>query len=117
MNTQFNLSGADLRQWREEARLSQQDVGNMLGVSHSAINRWENGQEIPGPAQILLRMVIFGEMPANLPLANLGQMRQATGGVEMSVSAFEQCVRLARAAGCTSVTEWIGKLVNEALQK
>lgn len=112
MSTQPNLTGAELREWREASRLSQQDVGDMLGVSHSAVNRWEGGQEIPGPAEILLRMMIRGETPANLPLATMGRVGQATGGVEMSVSAFEQCVRLARAAGCTSVTEWIGKLVN-----
>lgn len=60
----MKVTGTELKSWREGRGLTQSQVGGMLnGVSHSAVNRWENGQEIPGPAQLLLGMLIRGDAP------------------------------------------------------
>lgn len=108
----------ELKQWRLQSSFSQEEVGSQLGVSHSAVNRWEKGdQDIPGPADKLLRMIIRGEVPATLPTAGLGaRLRTDIGGVEMTVNAFEECLRRARAAGFGSVTEWIAELVRQELR-
>lgn len=114
------ISAVELKQWRLLQKFSQEEVGAMLGVSHSAVNRWEKGgendQDIPGPADKLLRMLIRGEMPLELPAAGLGAVvREDIGAVEMTVDAFEECLRRARAAGFGSVTEWIAALVRSEL--
>jgi transcriptional regulator with XRE-family HTH domain len=58
------IYGDALRQYREERDLSLRDVAQMLGVSSpSTVKSWEDGQDIPGPVQLLLRMLIHGELP------------------------------------------------------
>ncbi len=114
------ISANELKTWRLRQSYSQEQVGEKLGVSHSAVNRWEqggeSGQAIPGPADKLLRMLIRGEMPLELPFAELGNMvRDDIGDVSMTVDAFEECLRRSREAGFASVTEWIAHLVREEL--
>lgn len=111
------IHAAELKTWRLQQSLSQEELGGKLGVSHSAVNRWEKGdQDIPGPADKLLRMLIRGEMPLDLPSAELGSVvREDIGEVSMTVDAFEECLRRSREAGFASVTEWIAALVREEL--
>lgn len=49
-NTGFN--GAQLRRARREKRLSQTELGEILGVHRSTVVRWEVGMAEPGPEQI-----------------------------------------------------------------
>ena len=111
------ISGSEIELHRRVAGLSQSALADLLGVSAPTVNRWEKGdQEIPGPADKLLRMLIRGEMPLELPSAGLGSVvREDIGAVEMTVDAFEECLRRARAAGFGSVTEWIADLVRAEL--
>jgi len=113
------VSGLEIETHRRVAGLSQASLAEMLGVSAPTVNRWEKGdQDIPGPADKLLRMIIRGEMPLDLPTAGLGaQVREDIGAVEMTVDAFEECLRQSRAAGFGSVTEWIAHLVRVDLEK
>lgn len=111
------ISGSEIESHRRVAGLSQAALAELLGVSAPTVNRWEKGdQDIPGPADKLLRMLIRGEMPLDLPTAELGsQVREDIGAVEMTVEAFEECLRRSREAGFGSVTEWIADLVREEL--
>lgn len=114
------ISGSEIELHRRVAGLSQSALADLLGVSAPTVNRWEKGgegdQAIPGPADKLLRMLIRGEMPLELPAAGLGsQVREDIGVVEMTVDAFEECLRRAREAGFGSVTEWIAELVRAEL--
>lgn len=75
--------------------------------------------EIPGPALLVLGWLIRGEAPfaADPQSAGLGsQVREDIGAVEMTVEAFEECLRRAREAGFGSVTEWIADLVRAELR-
>jgi len=110
----MNLTGEVLKQWRETRNLSQFDVGELLSVSHSAINRWENGQEIPGPAQLLLRMLIHGEVPFKGDTVP-PQIRDAMWELEMSLGTWEEINRRRIAGGYATVTDWIASLVREEL--
>ena len=58
-----HITGAQLIDWRTTQNLSQRDVAALLDVSHSSVNHWEKGQEIPGPAKKLLALLIHGTAP------------------------------------------------------
>ena len=114
------LSPAELRRWRSDKGYSLAKVAALLEVSSpNTIKTWEDEKvEIPGPAAMVLRWLIRGEAPfaADQPGAGLGSVvREDIGAVEMTVDAFEECLRRARAAGFGSVTEWIADLVRAEL--
>jgi transcriptional regulator with XRE-family HTH domain len=110
----------DLRRWRAEKGYSLAKVAELLNVaSPTTIKTWEDEKsDIPGPAELVLRWLIRGEAPfaADASGAGLGnQVREDIGAVEMTVDAFEECLRRARAVGFGSVTEWIAELVRQEL--
>ncbi len=41
--------GSKLRSWRKSNLVKQQVIASRLGVSQTAVSRWENGLEIPSP--------------------------------------------------------------------
>lgn len=57
------MNGKTILDWRNAHGASQRALADMLGVSDAAVNRWENGQEIPGPASKLLDLLINGVQP------------------------------------------------------
>lgn len=59
----MTISGDELSQWRKTRSLSQEALGKKLGVSDAAVNRWENGQAIPSPVQLLLGLLMYGKNP------------------------------------------------------
>ena len=115
------LTATDLRQWRSDKGYSLARVAALLGVSSpNTIKTWEDEKvEIPGPAVLVLRWLIHGAapFPSDAVGSGLGsQVREDIGAVEMTVDAFEECLRRAREAGFGSVTEWIADLVREELR-
>lgn len=114
------VTGVELRQWREANGYSLRALAEKLGVkSSSTINAWEDGQEIPEPTQKVLRWLLRGEVPFESEAggAGLGSLvRDEIGSVEMTVDAFEECLRRSREAGFGSVTEWIADLVRQELR-
>lgn len=113
------VTGAELRVWREAHGYSLRSLAEKLGVaSSSTISAWEGGQPIPEVTQKVLRWLMRGEVPfaSECDGAGLGErVTDALGQVEMTVTAFEECLRLARAAGFGSVTAWIADLVRQEL--
>lgn len=115
MNTP--LTGAELKSYREAHNLNLDDVGKMLGgVTGPTISRWESGQEIPGPAQLLLRMLIHGEVPFKGDTVP-PQIRDAMWELEMSLGTWEEINRRRLAGGYATVTDWIASLVREELHE
>ena len=47
------LFAENLRKLREEKRLSQKQLGDLMFVNHSTIARWENGSRLPDAAMLL----------------------------------------------------------------
>jgi transcriptional regulator with XRE-family HTH domain len=41
-----------LRERREQQRLSQRDVADIIGVSHTAVSQWESGRSLPVPTKV-----------------------------------------------------------------
>lgn len=111
------VTGRELREWREARGYSLKALAEKLGIkSASTINVWEDGQDIPEVSQKVLRWLIRGEVPFEAEPGDLGSsVREDIGAVEMTVDAFEECLRRSREAGFASVTEWIAALVREEL--
>lgn len=59
--------GAEIRAARKSLKLNQQDFGEVLGVSQSAISNWENGMDAPDPAYVE-QIAVMGKNP-NLAIA------------------------------------------------
>jgi DNA-binding transcriptional regulator YiaG len=53
------ISGADLRRMRKDAlRLSQADLGFLLGVDQAAVSRWERTNTVPTYAAVVITGII-----------------------------------------------------------
>ena len=46
-----------LREWRKREKLTQIDLAARIGVRNEAVCRWEAGDDVPGTAQTLQRIV------------------------------------------------------------
>jgi putative transcriptional regulator len=54
---EFNFDKPDPKQIREQLGLSQRKFANLLGISTSTLQNWEQGRRKPdGPARILLNV-------------------------------------------------------------
>lgn len=106
------MTGDDLNAWRRSKGWTQQSLGDALGCSHTAVNRWENGQDIPGPVQKLLRLLMFGENPftAGSPLDT--PLDQSA----FTVKEWEHLDRLRLKRGFRSVREYLVHTVREHLK-
>lgn len=49
-----------LREWRDEAGLRQDDVCSALQWSKPKLSRYENAEQIPGPAEVLALAAVYG---------------------------------------------------------
>lgn len=110
------MTGKDLKSWRLQKGMSQSEVGALLGgLSHSAINRWEDGQDIPGPAQLLLGWLIDGKVPFGQEGEAAGRVASAAWKVEMTLEAFKKLETKALSEGFDDIVDYIGELVRREL--
>ena len=107
-----NITAAALAAWRSDQKLSLREVAEMLGVtSPSTISAWEDGQNIPGPAQLLLGWLINGKVPFGQEGEAAGRLASAAWKVEMTLEAFEKLRAKALAAGYEDIVDYIAQLV------
>ncbi len=52
--------GNFLREKREEARLTQKEVGKAIGVVHQTVMFWEQGKLLPGSESLFRLSVFYG---------------------------------------------------------
>jgi transcriptional regulator with XRE-family HTH domain len=110
------ITGTQLAEWRSARNLSLRAVAEMLGVtSPSTINAWENGQDIPGPAQLLLGWLILGKVPFGQEGEAAARVASAAWKIEMTLEAFDKLRAKAMAAGFEDIVDYIAQLVLEDL--
>ena len=84
--------GAKMKQLRLQRKLTQMDLGNMLGVSKSVISSYENGAHYP-PYDILLGLArIFGVSTDYLLGAETHQMICVDGLTDTQIKAITDIV-------------------------
>lgn len=111
------ITGAELRRYMTEKDLTLEDMGHLLGGKvATTIMRWQNGADIPGDTQILLKLLIRGEMPFQEE-STPRQVRDAMWELEMSLGTWEEINRRRIAGGYATVTDWIASLVREELHE
>lgn len=114
----MTIDATSLKSWRESRKLSQLDLGGMLGVSHSAVNRWENGQEIPGPVQMLLRLLIHGEMPFGGGQEDtVKEEAKHFWSLKLTLGDWHKLEGLASSAGFPTVRDYLLHLIREHLEE
>ena len=115
MNSSPPLTGKEMQLYRASHGLSREKLGEILGgKSGVTIKRWEEGQEIPGDSEMLLKLLIRGERPFE-DAAGPSPMRRSLLELEMRLEAFEKLQALALAGGYDTVTDYIGALVAQHL--
>lgn len=111
------ITGAELSAWRSTRKLSLREVAEMLGVtSPSTISAWEDGQTIPGPAQLLLGWLIHGKVPFGQEGEAAGRLASAAWKVEMTLEAFKRLEAKAMAAGFEDIVDYIAQLVLDDIE-
>lgn len=61
MSRKTEITPEAIRKFREDKRLSQQQLASMLNVGVASLSRWENGTKEPtGPAAAILAALIGG---------------------------------------------------------
>lgn len=113
------ITGEALKNWREKRDLNLEQVGELLGgVTGPTVSRWENGQEIPGPAQLLLNMLIHGEMPfpGVGPEGSEDSERQHFWKLRLTLEDWHQLEALSVQAGFGCVRDYLLALIQDHLK-
>jgi transcriptional regulator with XRE-family HTH domain len=58
--------GQNIKEYRESLGVSQEKLARALGLSVSAISKWEQGQNSPSPAYVLALSKIFECSPRDI---------------------------------------------------
>lgn len=114
------MTGPEIKRWRDQSGISQRELALKLEVSDSAVNRWENGQDIPGPVQLLLRMLIHGEMPFSGPddKAEVEKLEaKHFWELKMSLADWHKMEGLASAGGFCTVRDYLLNLIHDHLNE
>lgn len=109
---------AALKQWRESRKMSLRDVATLLGVSSpSTVNAWESGQDIPGPAQLLLGMLIHGKQPFGASEDTSAEEAKHFWQLKLTLADWHKLEALATAGGFGTVRDYLLSLIQEHLNQ
>lgn len=118
-----HFTANSLRRLREQHGLSQSALADKIGVSAPTVNRWEKdldkgGQEIPGPAQLLLGLLLMGEDPFPAGDPELESVeRKNFWSLRLTLEDWQRLQGLANAAGYPLVRDYLMALVQEHLRE
>ncbi len=110
------IDGDALKQWRESRKMSLRDVATLLGVSSpSTVQSWESGQDIPGPAQLLLGMLIHGKQPFGASEDTSAEEAKHFWQLKLTLADWHKLEALATAGGFGTVRDYLLSLIQEHL--
>ena len=113
------MNGEELKAHRKRTNSSLEQIAKLLGVSHSAVSRWEDGQEIPGPAAKLLDWLINGAQP----FAGIGDGYSPANEdrhfwkLRLSLEQWHDLEGRASVAGFSTVRDYILSMIQEHLDR
>ena len=97
------ISPQQLRNWRQNAGISQEALGKLLGLAKIAVTKIENAQRrISEPEQKLLQLLILG----NLPFHN-STIEAKTSELEFTPEQWQVIQTAATREGYDNAKDWI----------
>jgi len=116
---QREITGAQLKVWRDQHNKTLEEVGQLLGgVTGPTISRWEGGQGIPGPSQILLGILMFGDQPyTSDDNAAAVEERKHFWQLKMTLEDWHKLEGLSSAAGFATVRDYLLTLIQAELYR
>jgi len=79
-----------IRALRQQAGLSQQELGSRLGVSAVAVGKWERGQTQPDIRSLTIMADLFGTTIDDLCDHNVAAAGEENGSIQVMTRAFRQ---------------------------
>lgn len=67
MRVAIVISGEQIRAARERAGLTQNELGQMVGVSMRTVGNWERGESVSRNREAAIRSVLAGHLPGGAP--------------------------------------------------
>lgn len=84
------LNGKEIRFLRHEMDLTQEDLANLLAVTSQTVARWEKKEDtIPGPAELLLRILYLGHIEHGVDVRALAEELRAIDDSTIEKQMFE----------------------------
>lgn len=112
------MTGQELKEWREKSSLTQRELAAKLDVSDATLTRWENGQEIPGPAKKLLAILMYGEMPFEGSGPDRDKEKEVKNLWELQLTLFDwhKLEGLAAQAGYNDTKDYLLSIIQSHLR-
>ena len=113
------MTGSELKQWREAQGKTQRELAEALDISQAALTRWENGQEIPGPAKKLLALLIDGVQPfeSRGPANDSSREAEHFWKLRLTLEDWHRLEALAKRQGYSQVRDYLLFVLKTHLQK
>ena len=97
------ITPKQLREWRQNAAMTQEALGKQLGLTKIAITKIEGGQrQISDPEQKLLKLLIHGELPFHN-----AAIEEKNTRLEFSPKQWEVIQATAQREGYSNAKLWI----------
>ncbi len=97
------LTPAQIRTWRQERGITQEKLGEQLGLKKVAITKIESGQrQISQPEQKLLQLLIYGRLPFITP-----EIEAKHSQLDFTADQWRVIQKAARSEGYPNTRDWI----------
>jgi putative transcriptional regulator len=84
------INGKEIRFLRKQMKLSQEELGDLMGVSSQSVARWEKGEvDIPGPAELSMRAFYISHEGGKIDLVELAKTVRAMAADAANRQEFE----------------------------
>lgn len=96
------------------------ELGALLGgVTGPTISRWESGQDIPGPAKVLLACLMFGEQPFQSEIESRAGNETARNlwKLKLSLEDWRKLEAMATVRGYAETLDFIFAVLREELDQ
>ena len=99
-----------LKDWMTEKKLTQTDVADMIGTSHTTVGRWLKGvHAISEPERKLLAYLIYGELPFGIVANNNGWH------IDFTNDEFALLSMISRREGFDKLEDWFAAKIRAYL--
>lgn len=114
------VTGHAIKNFRRQRGITLDELGALLGgVTGPTISRWESGQDIPGPAKVLLACLMFGEQPFQSEIESRAGNETARNlwKLKLSLEDWRKLEAMATVRGYAETLDFIFAVLREELDQ